>query len=84
MQELGLAFGKMLEQLRAMIDGIKDNSRLTDAHVKDLQAAVIQAAGQIEQMTNESEAITNGPKTQSESAGGCTATRRGCRRRRTG
>jgi len=69
MQELGLAFGKMLEQLRAMIDGIKDNSRLTDAHVKDLQAAVIQAAGQIEQMTNESEAITNGTQTQSESAG---------------
>jgi len=68
MQELGVAFGRMLEQLRTMIDGIKENSRLTDAHVKDLQGAITQAAGQIEQMTNESEAITSGTQTQSESA----------------
>ncbi|MFB9277755.1 methyl-accepting chemotaxis protein [Cohnella cellulosilytica] len=68
MQELGEAFAKMLEQLRTMIDGIKDNTRLTDSHVKELQEAIGQAAGQIEQMTSESEAITSGTQTQAESA----------------
>ncbi len=68
MQELGEAFEKMLEQLRTMIDGIKDNTRLTDSHVMELQEAIGQAAGQIEQMTSESEAITSGTQTQAESA----------------
>ncbi|MFC4596660.1 methyl-accepting chemotaxis protein [Cohnella hongkongensis] len=68
MQELGEAFVTMLEQLRTMIDGIKDNTRLTESHVKELQEAVGQAAGQIEQMTNESEAITSGTQTQADSA----------------
>ncbi|RED89304.1 MULTISPECIES: methyl-accepting chemotaxis protein [Cohnella] len=68
MQELGEAFDKMLAQLREMIDGIKENTRLTDSHVRELQEAVGQATGQIEQMTNESEAITSGTQTQAESA----------------
>jgi methyl-accepting chemotaxis protein len=68
MQALGQAFEQMLEQIRTIIDGIKDNTRLTDAHVKELQGAIGQAAGQIEQMTNESEAITSGTQAQSESA----------------
>ncbi|WP_372632237.1 methyl-accepting chemotaxis protein [Cohnella sp.] len=68
MQELGEAFETMLKQLRTMIDGIKENTRLTDSHVKELQEAIGQAAGQIEQMTSESEAITSGTQTQAESA----------------
>lgn len=58
----------MLGQLRIIIAGIKDNSRLTDAHVRELQEAIGQATGQIEQMTNESEAITSGTQSQAESA----------------
>ncbi|WP_239613578.1 methyl-accepting chemotaxis protein [Cohnella mopanensis] len=68
MQALGEAFEQMLDQLRTIIVGIKDNSRLTDAHVKELQDAIGHATGQIEQMTNESEAITTGTQTQAESA----------------
>jgi len=68
MQTLGEAFEQMMERLRTIIEGIKDNSRLTDAHVKELQEAIGQATGQIEQMTNESEAITSGTQTQADSA----------------
>ena len=68
MQALGEAFELMLEQLRTIITGIKDNSRQTDLHVKELQEAIGQATGQIEQMTNESETITSGTQTQADSA----------------
>ncbi|WP_182300332.1 methyl-accepting chemotaxis protein [Cohnella cholangitidis] len=68
MQALGEAFEQMLGQLRIIIAGIKDNTRLTDAHVRELQEAIGQATGQIEQMTNESEAITSGTQSQAESA----------------
>ncbi|TVY04358.1 methyl-accepting chemotaxis protein [Cohnella terricola] len=68
MQALGEAFEQMMERLRTIIDVIKDNSRLTDAHVKELQEAIGQATGQIEQMTNESETITSGTQTQADSA----------------
>ncbi|BBI32970.1 methyl-accepting chemotaxis protein [Cohnella abietis] len=68
MQALGEAFTFMLDQLRTIIAGIKDNTRQTDSHVKELQDAIGQATGQIEQMTDESEAITSGTQTQADSA----------------
>lgn len=68
MQALGEAFERMLGQLRTIIAGIQDNSKLTDVHVKELQEAIGQAVGQIEQMTNESETITSGTQLQAESA----------------
>ncbi|WP_256757017.1 methyl-accepting chemotaxis protein [Cohnella sp. WQ 127256] len=68
MQALGEAFEQMLGQLKIIIAGIKDNSRLTDSHVKELQQAIGQATGQIEQMTNETEAITSGTQSQADSA----------------
>ncbi|QJD82128.1 methyl-accepting chemotaxis protein [Cohnella herbarum] len=68
LQTLGEAFGQMLGQLKTIITEIKDNTRLTDTHVKELQEAIGQATGQIEQMTNESEAITSGTQRQANSA----------------
>ncbi|XID93999.1 methyl-accepting chemotaxis protein [Paenibacillaceae bacterium WGS1546] len=68
LQALGEAFERMLQQLRTIIDGIKENTRLTDSHIEELREAIGQATGQIEQMTNESESITTGTQAQAESA----------------
>lgn len=65
---LGRAFDDMLKRLVSIINGIRDNSRLTDQHVAELQGAIGEAAHRIEAMSRQAEEITAGTGRQSASA----------------
>jgi methyl-accepting chemotaxis protein len=65
---LSISFGKMVNQLRTIIDGILENYNVTDARVDELNAAIEQATNQIEHVTNRIEQISKGAEHQSHSA----------------
>lgn len=65
---LSRAFDDMLKRLVSIIHGIRDNSRLTDQHVAELQGAIGEAALRIEAMSRQAEEITAGTGRQSASA----------------
>jgi len=67
MHQLSVAVDRMLEQFRTIVNGIKENSNLTDKHVQELQGAVGQSAIQLEGLTIQSEKITTGTTVQANS-----------------
>lgn len=68
MYQLSSAVSAMLEKFRSIVNGIKENSELTDRHIQELQGAVNDSAIQLEGLTNQSEKIQLGTSMQASSA----------------
>lgn len=67
MYQLSNAVEAMLEKFRSIVNGIKENSQLTDRHIEELQGAVSASAVQLEGLTNQSEKIQMGTSMQASS-----------------
>lgn len=68
LRALTLSFGKMLDQLKKIVQSIRENYDKTDTHVDELKSAIEQATFHIEQITLRIEEISNGAEQQSRSA----------------
>lgn len=68
LRALTLSFGKMLDQLKKIVQSIRENYAATDTQVDELKSAIEQATFHIEQITARIEEIANGAEHQSRSA----------------
>lgn len=68
LRALGLAFGRMVRQLKQITGSIRDNHRVTDVHADELRHAINEAAQHIQNMTSSIEHITEEAEAQRRSA----------------
>jgi len=67
MYQLSMAVEQMLTKFSSIVNGIKENSELTDRHIKELQEAINASAIQLEGLTHQSEQIQTGTSMQASS-----------------
>lgn len=67
LRALGLSFGKMMEHLGSVVNGIASSHEQTDSYTTELSDAIGHAAHHIESITNTSEQIAEGAELQSVS-----------------